>query len=393
MSTEPEKVLVIDDEAVIRRLLHQRLSNEGYDCQQAADAEEALDILKTTPVSLIILDIKMPGRSGLDLLPAIKLHYPDTAVIMATATDDIRVAVQCMKQGADDYILKPFDFEGILVSVNRALEQRHLRLQLKEYQQHLKDRTEELKIAVRSTEAANRAKSEFLASMSHELRTPLNAIIGFSQVLLKQFFGKLNEKQAQYITDVLESGEHLLSLINDILDLAKIESGKLELDLTDVNLKDLLESSMVMIKEKSLVHGIKLQCDVTEDLAGLTITADERRLKQVMFNLLSNAAKFTPDGGKISIHGIKENDSVTVTVTDTGIGIAPADQTRIFEEFYQIRGGMKGKTPGTGLGLSVTKNIIDLHGGRIWVESEGEGKGSRFSFTIPVTADNKRKNS
>ena len=260
-------------------------------------------------------------------------------------------------------------------------------------QQHLKERTEELEIAVRSTEAANRAKSEFLASMSHELRTPLNAIIGFSQVLLKQFFGKLNEKQVQYITDVLESGEHLLSLINDILDLAKIESGKLELDLTDVNLKDLLESSTVMIKEKSLVHGIKLQCDVTEDLAGLTITADERRLKQVMFNLLSNAAKFTPDGGKISIHGIKENDSVTVTVTDTGIGIAPADQTRIFEEFYQIRGGMKGKTPGTGLGLSVTKNIIDLHGGRIWVESEGEGKGSRFSFTIPVTADNKRKNS
>ena len=122
MSTEPEKVLVIDDEAVIRRLLHQRLSNEGYDCQQAADAEEALDILKTTPVSLIILDIKMPGRSGLELLPEIKLHYPDTAVIMATATDDIRVAVQCMKQGADDYILKPFDFEGILVSVNRALE-------------------------------------------------------------------------------------------------------------------------------------------------------------------------------------------------------------------------------------------------------------------------------
>ncbi|MFC2041103.1 ATP-binding protein [Chloroflexota bacterium] len=384
MEEKTDRILVVDDEEVIRRLLYQKLSGEGYQCQQAGNAEQALEKLRNDVFSLVILDIKMPGKTGLELLPEIKAGYPDTVIIMATATTDIGTATQCMKQGAYDYITKPFDLDDVILNVDRALEKRKLELQINEYQQHLKERNAELEIAIRAAEAANQVKSDFLASMSHELRTPLNAIIGFSQVLQKQYFGKLNEKQSQYVRDVLESGEHLLSLINDILDLSKIEAGKMELELSQVKIKDLLENSLVMIKEKVLVHGISLNFHTSGDLEGLEIMADERRLKQVMFNLLSNAAKFTPDGGAISVEGKKQGKELNISVSDTGIGIASEEQERIFEEFYQVSGSVKDKTPGTGLGLPLTKSIVEMHSGRIWVESAGQGKGSQFSFTLPV---------
>ncbi len=253
-----------------------------------------------------------------------------------------------------------------------------------ELEDRVKERTRQLEEAVQAADVASRAKSDFLASMSHELRTPLNAVIGFSQVLQEQYFGKLNEKQAEYVTDILESGKHLLSLINDILDLAKIEAGKMELELSKVIIKDLLGSSLIMIKEKALVHGISLDIDTTGDLEHLKIMVDERRVKQVMFNLLSNAVKFTPDGGVIRVEGKKEGKELIISVSDTGIGIAPEEQERVFEEFYQTGGAMKDKPPGTGLGLPVTKSIVEMHGGRIWVESEGPDKGSRFTFTLPI---------
>lgn len=251
----------------------------------------------------------------------------------------------------------------------------------------IEERTRELEVAVRGAKAANQSKSEFLASMSHELRTPLNAVIGFSQVLGEQYFGKLNEKQAEYVTDIHESGQHLLSLINDILDLSKIEAGKMELDLSNIKIMDLIEGSLVMIKEKALVHGISLNTHCSEELKGLHLMADERKLKQVMFNLLSNAAKFTPDGGSIDVRCWKKGEMLNVSVEDTGIGLAPGDQERIFGEFYQVRSSLSDKTPGTGLGLPLTKSIVEMHSGRIWVESEGDGKGSRFTFSLPIHSE------
>lgn len=250
----------------------------------------------------------------------------------------------------------------------------------------VEQRTQQLAEAVVTAQASNQAKSEFLASMSHELRTPLNAIIGFSQVLEERYFGDLNEKQAEYVSDIVGSGKHLLSLINDILDLSKIEAGKMELDMTKVRIGDIVRGSMVMVKEKALAHGIALDLQIAEDIGDLEITGDERRLKQVMFNLLSNATKFTPDGGIVRVEANKNENECVISITDNGIGMTTREQQRLFEAFYQASGGIKDKTPGTGLGLAITKNIVQKHGGKIWVKSEGPNKGSSFTFTLPIMA-------
>jgi signal transduction histidine kinase len=240
--------------------------------------------------------------------------------------------------------------------------------------------SEELGRLYRQLEAASRHKSEFLANMSHELRTPLNAIIGFSEVLVERMFGELNPKQEEYLQDVLSSGRHLLSLINDILDLSKVEAGRMELDPSAFDLVAALESCLTLVRERATRHGIALELAVVESLG--QIVADERKVRQVVLNLLSNAVKFTPEGGRVSV-GVAPTDAETeISVSDTGIGIAPEDQEAIFEEFRQAGVDSAGKREGTGLGLALAKKFVELHGGRIWVTSE-VGKGSTFTFTIP----------
>jgi signal transduction histidine kinase len=233
----------------------------------------------------------------------------------------------------------------------------------------------------RQLEAANRHKSEFLANVSHELRTPLNAIIGFSEVLQERLFGELNEKQAEYTDDILSSGRHLLSLINDILDLSKIEAGRMELEVTTFHLPDAVENALLLIRERASRHGIKID-RVIDDRIG-DFTGDERKIKQILVNLLSNAVKFTPEGGRIKVEAALGDSAVIISVTDTGIGIAREDHEAIFEEFRQVGTNYAQKREGTGLGLSLTRRFVEMHGGKIWVESE-PGKGSKFTFTLPM---------
>jgi signal transduction histidine kinase len=233
----------------------------------------------------------------------------------------------------------------------------------------------------RQLEIANQHKSEFLANMSHELRTPLNAIIGFSEVLLEKLFGEVNEKQEDYLRDIHSSGRHLLSLINDILDLSKVEAGRMELEPSRFDLRDAMSNAMTLVRERAQRHAIELALDV--DPALDEIVADERKFKQILLNLLSNAVKFTPDGGRVDVTARRDGANVAVAVKDTGIGIAPEDQDAVFEEFRQVGRSYTNKQEGTGLGLALTRRFVELHGGRIRVESE-PGKGSTFMFTLPL---------
>ena len=232
-------------------------------------------------------------------------------------------------------------------------------------------------------EQANAAKSQFLANMSHELRTPLNAIIGFADVLGQKMFGELNVKQTEYVGDIVGSGRHLLSLINDILDLAKVEAGRMMLEPTTFSLQEALSTGVAMVRERAANHGIALTLDVASEVD--VITADERKVKQIMFNLLSNAVKFTPDGGRVAVSATRTAAEVQVAVRDSGVGIAPADQAALFNEFAQTEDGRRA-AEGTGLGLALTKRLVELHGGRIWVESE-VGAGSTFTFALPLQAE------
>jgi GAF domain-containing protein len=232
----------------------------------------------------------------------------------------------------------------------------------------------------RQLEVASQHKSEFLANMSHELRTPLNAIIGFSEVLSEKMFGELNEKQEEYSKDIHASGQHLLSLINDILDLSKIEAGRMELELSDFDLPTAIDNALTLVRERAGRRSIALHTNIDSRLG--QIQADERKVRQVVLNLLSNAIKFTPEGGRIEVRAVPVDGSVEVSVTDTGVGVAPEDQEAIFEEFRQVGTAAK-KVEGTGLGLALSRKFIELHGGRIWVKSQ-VGVGSTFVFTIPV---------
>ena len=229
-------------------------------------------------------------------------------------------------------------------------------------------------------EVASRHKSEFLASMSHELRTPLNAVIGFSEVLLERMFGDLNERQDEYLRDIWGSGRHLLELLNDILDLSKVEAGRMDLEPSAFSVADVIDSCLSLVRERAVRHGVTLERDVAADVGFLE--ADELRFKQVLLNLVSNAVKFTPAGGQVVVRATSDGAGVTVTVADTGVGIAPEDRARIFESFQQGGRG-PAQQEGTGLGLTLSKRIVELLGGSMWVDSE-VGVGSTFGFTVPL---------
>jgi CheY-like chemotaxis protein/nitrogen-specific signal transduction histidine kinase len=238
----------------------------------------------------------------------------------------------------------------------------------------------ELELRNRDVERANRLKSEFLASMSHELRTPLNAIIGFSDLLAEQIAGALSAKQQRFVSHIQQGARHLLALINDILDLSKVEAGRLELNRENVSVTVVLAEALTSIRPAAAAKNIAIHSSIGPDVL---VFADRIRFKQVLFNLLSNAVKFTPDGGRIWVEAVERRGRLTTSVSDTGLGIPIEEQEAIFDAFHQAGATTKGIKEGTGLGLAITKRLVEEHGGRIWVESE-PGKGARLSFTMPA---------
>jgi signal transduction histidine kinase len=274
------------------------------------------------------------------------------------------------------HFVKAVEFTGYLALVSAAFLNQHYAL--KTLFAEVRHRNEEIARTNVALEAANRHKSEFLANMSHELRTPLNSIIGFSEVLKDKMFGELNPKQSEYVQDIHAAGRHLHSLINDILDLSKIEAGRMELQLSRFDLRSLIRDAVTVVHERAKNSDIVLDVAVDQSLGD--IKADERKVKQILLNLLSNALKFTAKGGRITVAAVAHNPGIQISVADTGIGITPADQEIIFEEFRQVQSGAR---EGTGLGLALTRKFVEMHGGRIRVESE-VGEGSTFTFNLPV---------
>ena len=264
---------------------------------------------------------------------------------------------------------------------NVSLQESHL--ELEKAARDLQRKNLELKAATEKAQASDRMKSEFLANMSHELRTPLNHIMGFSEMLYNKYFGELNPTQEEHLGDILTSSGHLLSLINDILDLSKIEAGKMELECSEVPLQGLLENSLTMVEETARKHRIQLTSNFVNIPPALY--ADERKVKQILYNLLSNAVKFTPDGGSVhlEVRGLAAKE-IEIRVSDNGIGLSSSDLERIFQPFEQGDNSSSRRYQGTGLGLSLARRLVELHGGRIWAESAGTGLGSSFYITIPL---------
>lgn len=402
------KILVVDDEPDILSALSMILSEE-FEVQTALGGRKAIALFASEPFDLVITDLKMPDVDGIEVMKQIRQLDEDVEFIVLTGFASVDTAIKALKDcNAYDYLSKPLEeIDEIFISIQRALEKKRLVKENRELvatlreanetlERRVRERTEELaksyeevKQARISAEIALRAKNDFIGCMSHELRTPLNAILGFTDLISSDHYGELNSTQRQYLGHVTESGELLLTLVNNILDFANAGSN-MDLKLSAIDLNDILRLGEAMIKDKITKRNLSLSKTI-EGLPG-PIMADPPKLRQILYNLLSNAVKFTPDCGEVilkagvvrnEIKGVK-TDMIEVAVADTGIGLESKDLERIFNPFEQLEALMTRQYDGAGLGLFVAKKFVELHGGRIWAESQGKGKGSVFRFVIPV---------
>ncbi len=434
------RVLAMEDSPTQAETLRFILEDAGYEVQLARSGEEGLAKLAASAPDVIITDVVMPGIDGFEVCRRVKGDpaYRALPVILLTTLADPTDIIHGLECGADNFVTKPYEAKYLLARIQTLLENRRLRsashlslgaeivfrgrrfvitaereqildllvstfedavlknMELKDRerdlaaaQERLEERNEALSRRTRELaeknlelERATQAKSDFLASMSHELRTPLNSIIGFSELLAEQIAGPLEPRQREYLGHVVEAGKHLLSIINDILDLSKIEAGRVELRRETGSLALLARSVLEMVAPIAAKKRIQVAADVPDDLPALEV--DPVRTKQILYNLLSNAIKFTAVEGRVALEARASADRMTVSVDDTGIGIRSEDLSRLFRPFGQLEAGMR-KPEGTGLGLALSKHLVELHGGSIRVESE-LGRGSRFTFTLPLRA-------
>jgi signal transduction histidine kinase/uncharacterized protein (DUF302 family) len=402
LGAEPELeerpiLLAIDDDPDNRAFLTKAVGKQGFDVVTAPNATQARRQLDSRRPALIFLDVQMPEESGLALLPQMLRDYPESVVVMMTAYGSEQVAAEALRGGADDYIAKPIDLQRLRALLERNLDKQRLRAERQSLVARLKDSNrylmrqhaalrradEEILQINRQLEQSNRYKSEFLANMSHELRTPLNAVLGFSEILLDATMNLTSGERTEFLRNIHSSGQHLLGLINDILDLAKIEAGKMELHAEEMPVAEALQEVTSILEPMARQQG--LQLTVVGLASGGVIQADRSKFKQVLYNLLSNAVKFTPPPGQITVTVKDSPEQLTVSVHDTGIGMKEEDLPKLFREFEQIDGSYTRRYQGTGLGLALCRRFVEMHGGRIWAESHF-GKGSTFTFTIPRDA-------
>ena len=382
------RVLVVDDEASHMQALCETLREHGYQTVGFTAGEPALAAMRGGGFELLLADLMMPGMDGIALLQAARQADPDLACLIMTGAGTITSAVEAMRLGALDYILKPFKLSRILPILQRALAMRQLRIDKERAEYSLRERAAELAAANRELDLANheldlararaelasRAKSSFISCMSHELRTPLNAILGFSHILNSTTLPSTMAQKTEFAGHILKSSKHLLALINEILDLAKVESGTMELYLQTVPLQDLVAECMALIEPMCSQRRVRLACSAPTPLC---VHADRTRLKQVLLNLLSNAAKYNRDLGAIAVHCRAAGPGrVRISVQDSGPGLRPEQLDQLFQPFNRL-GQENGAEEGTGIGLVVTQRLVELMGGAIGANSE-PGTGSEF---------------
>ncbi|HEX4083418.1 MAG TPA: hybrid sensor histidine kinase/response regulator [Chthoniobacteraceae bacterium] len=379
MAKAPVRILIVDDEAPHMRALCDTLQDHQFYTAGFTSGEAGLAALREARYDLLLADLMMPGMDGITLLHEAQKIDPHLCCIIMTGEGTVSTAVRAMKAGAFDYILKPFKLSVILPVLTRAVETRRLRVRNERLEKAVRRRSEELARANEELQQSSRHKSEFLANMSHELRTPLNSIIGFTEFIIDGKSGPLGEKQKSQLEMVHASGKHLLNLINDLLDVSKIEAGKAEVFKEWIPLVSVVEEVMRTIAPMAAGKGITLEFAL--DLPD-SVHTDRRMFFQVLLNLVNNAVKFTDRGG-VKVSGGMHRGRVRIEVADSGIGIKPESVAKLFEAFRQVDGSSTRRHEGTGLGLYLCKRILALLDGDISVQSE-YGSGSRFMISIPI---------
>lgn len=394
MTRSPIRILLVDDDEddyIVTRDLLNDISGKEFELDWVDNYVEGLERLKLFEHDIYLLDYRLGANTGLDLLAEAQKLKCKAPMIILTGQGDIEIDQQAQAAGAADYLVK----HGLTVqlldrSIRYSLQQAKILESLRQERANLADRVEErtreLSLANAELARAGQAKDDFLASMSHELRTPLTGILAMSEILMDQIYGPLGEKEVEFARNIHESGRHLLELINDILDVAKVESGKLELISGPVDIARVCNASINLIKQSASKQRLSVSLEIEANLSGLI--ADEKRLKQMLVNLLGNAVKFTPEEGRIGLKVSCSQDKKVICfqVWDSGIGISEAQIKRLFQPFVQLDSSLSRKFQGTGLGLVLVERMAKLHHGYVTVESQ-EGRGSQFSICLPYSAD------
>jgi two-component system, sensor histidine kinase and response regulator len=370
------RILVVDDEKDVRNLLFRALTQMGgFHVALAETAEEALRKVEREDFDLVLTDVRLPGMDGLRLVSEIVKSRPAIVTIVLTGHATIDSALEAMKRGASDYLRKPVDLEEMVIRLQKALEERSRFVKLKEVADNLEKSNQELR-------RLDEHKSEFISLTSHELRTPLTIIKSQVQTVLEGKLGKINKSQAEFLSTVASNVDRLIRLVKDLLDLSRIQTGKIEMRCEEIEVIDLVHYILGLFKPEADKKSIHLKYEVPEEIG---IYADREKVERILINLIGNSLKFTPGGGEISISAKTSGDAgndVVIEVEDSGVGIPEPELEKIFEKFHQVEGTSSESAEGVGLGLAITKGLIEAHHGRIWAESE-VGKGSVFRFTLP----------